>query len=448
MKLYDHQIKALENTKDQNRVAYYHDMGLGKTFTGAEKMIQLSAPVNLIVCQKSKVQDWIDHFDKYYATDERSAFQKDLIFDLTNKKAFQVFISEAQQATEDNWIQDELTGEYYRQENLYPFNVVGVINYDLIWRRKELLQLQNFTLMLDESSLIQNPTSERTKFIMKMKPENVILLSGTPVGGKYENLLTQIHLLGWKISKEVFWNQYVEWEWQELDGFWQKKILGYKNVDRLKNKLRIHGCDFLKTEEVLDLPKQNDIQIKINSTAEYKKFHKNSYACIEGEELIGDTTLTKMLRERQLCSWYNKEKLQAFQDLLESTEDRVIIFYNFEHENEVLKEIAENLQRSVSVVNGQIKDLEAYEEKSDSVTLIQYQAGAMGLNLQKANKIIYFTPPLGSELFEQSKKRIHRIGQDRPCFYYYLICKNSIEEKIYQVLEMRKDYTEELFNGS
>lgn len=446
MKLYDHQIKALENTKDQNRVAYYHDMGLGKTFTGAEKMIQLSAPVNLIVCQKSKVQDWIDHFDKYYATNERSAFQKDLIFDLTNKKAFQVFISEAQQATEDNWIQDELTGEYYRQENLYPFNVVGVINYDLIWRRKELLQLQNFTLMLDESSLIQNPTSKRTKFIMKMKPENVILLSGTPVGGKYENLLTQIHLLGWKISKEVFWNQYVEWEWQELDGFWQKKILGYKNVDRLKDKLRIYGCDFLKTGEVLDLPKQNDIQIKINSTAEYKKFHKNSYVCIEGEELIGDTTLTKMLRERQLCSWYNKEKLQAFQDLLESTEDRVIIFYNFEHENEVLKEIAENLQRSVSVVNGQIKDLEAYEEKSDSVTLIQYQAGAMGLNLQKANKIIYFTPPLGSELFEQSKKRIHRIGQDRPCFYYYLICRRSIEEGIYKTLAVRKDYTEELFN--
>lgn len=411
-------------------------------------MIQLSAPVNLIVCQKSKVQDWIDHFDKYYATNKRSAFQKDLIFDLTNKKAFQVFINEAQQVTEDNWIQDELTGEYYRQENLYPFNVVGVINYDLIWRRKELLQLQNFTLMLDESSLIQNPTSKRTKFIMKMKPENVILLSGTPVGGKYENLLTQIHLLGWKISKEVFWNQYVEWEWQELDGFWQKKILGYKNVDRLKDKLRIYGCDFLKTEEVLDLPKQNDIQIKINSTAEYKKFHKEGYICINNEELIGDTTLTKMLRERQLCSWYNKEKLQAFQDLLESTEDRVIIFYNFEHENEVLKEIAENLQRSVSVVNGQIKDLEAYAEKSDSVTLIQYQAGAMGLNLQKANKIIYFTPPLGSELFEQSKKRIHRIGQDRPCFYYYLICKNSIEEKIYQVLEMRKDYTEELFNGN
>ena len=69
----------------------------------------------------------------------------------------------------------------------------------------------------------------------------------------------------------------------------------------------------------------------------------------------------------------------------------------------------------------------------------------MGLNLQKANKIIYFTPPLGSEIFEQSKKRIHRVGQEKPCFYYYLTCKGSIEEKIYKTLAMRRDYTDKLF---
>ena len=69
----------------------------------------------------------------------------------------------------------------------------------------------------------------------------------------------------------------------------------------------------------------------------------------------------------------------------------------------------------------------------------------MGLNLQMANKVIYFTPPLSSELFEQSKKRVHRIGQEKPCFYYFLTCKKSIEEKIYNTLAMRKNYTEALF---
>ena len=99
--------------------------------------------------------------------------------------------------------------------------------------------------------------------------------------------------------------------------------------------------------------------------------------------------------------------------------------------------------RPVSIVNGSVKDLFAYENCDNSITFIQYQAGAMGLNLQKANKIVYFTPTLSSELFEQSKKRIHRIGQDRPCFYYQFKC--GVEYKIYDTLSMRKDYTEYLF---
>ena len=103
------------------------------------------------------------------------------------------------------------------------------------------------------------------------------------------------------------------------------------------------------------------------------------------------------------------------------------------------------MNRPSCVVNGTLKNLSAYEGKDNSITFIQYQAGAMGLNLQKANKIVYFTPPLSSELFEQSKKRIHRIGQQKTCFYYYLTCKGSVEEKIYKTLAMRKDYTEDLF---
>ena len=143
-----------------------------------------------------------------------------------------------------------------------------------------------------------------------------------------------------------------------------------------------------------------------------------------------------------LCGAYNKDKLKALKDLVDSTDDRIIIFYNFNNE---LESILNVLEKSYSVVNGKVKDLYAYDNFNDSITLIQYQAGAMGLNLQKANKIIYFTPPLSSELFEQSKKRIHRIGQEQPCFYYQLQC--GIEYRIYDTLEMRKDYTDALFNS-
>ena len=172
---------------------------------------------------------------------------------------------------------------------------------------------------------------------------------------------------------------------------------------------------------------------------------KDCIIVIDDTELVGDTGLTKRLYARQLCGQYSTDKIKAFSELLESTQDRLIVFYNFNDELNVLKLIASSLNKPISEVNGHCKDLTAYDQEDNSVTFIQYQAGAMGLNLQKANKIIYFTLTDKSELFEQSKKRIHRIGQEKPCFYYIMMCKGSVEEKILQTLKMRKDFTDELF---
>jgi SNF2 family DNA or RNA helicase len=146
-----------------------------------------------------------------------------------------------------------------------------------------------------------------------------------------------------------------------------------------------------------------------------------------------------------LCGQYNKEKLQAFKDLIDSSDDRFVVFYNFNEELNLLKELAEN--RPVSIINGEIKDRTAFDQYTNSIIFVQYQAGAMGLNLQAANKVIYFTLPQSSELFDQSHKRIHRIGQKNNCLYYYLLCAGSVEEDILETLKMRKDYTDELFKA-
>ena len=394
------------------------EMGLGKTYSGGEKLIQLGAKVNLIICQKSKISDWVDHF--------KSNYYNVLVLDLTNKVDFKMFIIENE----------------YRCES-YDY-MIGVINYELAFRRPELAKLKDFTLMLDESSLIQNEQAKRSKFILKkLKPANVILLSGTPTGGKYERLYSQLKLLGWDISKTTYWNTYIEYHFEDMGGFPVRFIDGYKNVDRLKKKMREYGCHFLKTEDVLELPDQIFTTVKVPVSKEYKKFRKDKVVTVDGIQLIGDNTLTKMLYERQLCGQYSKDKLEAFKDLVASTEDRLIVFYNFTAELNVLRR--EVLDRPVSIVNGQDKDLTNYENSGNSITFIQYQAGAMGLNLQKANKIIYYSPPLSSELYEQSKKRINRIGQNRTCYYYNLTVTGSIEEKIYNTLAMRRDYTEKLF---
>ncbi len=425
MTLFPHQQESLDQTKDFNRVAYYLDMGLGKTFVGSEKMKQLGTDLNILVCQKSKIDDWVQHFESYYS----------------NFKVIDCSISKNMKWLIENPFQ---VGQKY----------VLIINYDLLFRRSYFLQLEHFTLILDESSMVQNDKAKRSKFVMQMKADNVILLSGTPTSGKYENLWTQIHLLGWKISKDLYNKQYVNWKKVDFGGFPQwivDKDDPYKNVDRLKSKLRQNGAVFMKTEECFELPEQVMIPVMVKSSKEYRKFQKdcvlemNFPPCDDILVLVGDTTLTKRLYSRQLCGQYNKDKLQAFCDLASSTQDRLIVFYNFTAELDALKKIAQDLDKPISEVNGHCKDLSNYENEDNSITFIQYQAGAMGLNLQRANKIVYFTLTDKSELFEQSKKRIHRIGQTSTCFYYLMMCKNSVEEDILQTLEMRKDYTDELF---
>ena len=438
IKFFPHQEAALKATEGMNRVAYYHDMGLGKTFTGAEKAMRMNEKIILVICQKSKVDDWIQHFRTYY--DKQ-------VFDLTRPKTVDDFMGVA-------------AGEKYK--------AVGVINYDLVWRRKILLQLHDFTMMLDESSMIQNVTSNRTKFILRMDPKNVILLSGTPTSGKYENLWSQMHLLGWNISEKVYDAQYVNYKLITNAGF-KHKIVDrddpYKHTERLKQKMRDHGACFLKTEEVFNLPDQTFIPVKVDTTKEYRKFKKDCLIDIDTRNLceyhddsdfygvdttphlllVGDSLLSKRLYMKQLCTGYNPNKKEAVRNLIESTQDRLIIFYCYNCELDLLQKVCRSLERPVSLVNGQTKNLYDYEHKENSVTLIQYQAGAMGLNLQKANKIIYFSLTESVDLWMQSQKRIHRIGQDKPCFYYVITCRNSIEERIMNALNNGVDYTDDLF---
>lgn len=411
MKLFDYQEKALALTSDKDNSAFYYDMGLGKTFIGSERLRLYGERVNIIVCQKSKIKDWCEHFKEHY-TDYA-------VFDLTNKKDMQAFM-------------------------IYPiYKCIGIINYELAYRREELKRLTNFTMMLDESSMIKNETAKRTKFILSLKPSHTILLSGTPTDGKYEFLYSQLRLLGWKITKTAYYNRYIKTELRSYGGPMFRVVTGYKNVSELKAKLKEYGAVFAKAEEVIKLPEKKFIKEYSTVSSDYKKFMKDRVIKIDDKELTGDSILSKRLYARMLCSAYSKDKISRLIDLVNSTSDRVIIFYNFNTELEALRKVL--FDRPISIVNGQVKDLKEYENNDNSVTLIQYQAGAMGLNLQKANRIIYFSLPERSELFEQSKARICRIGQEKQCYYHIMMCHKSVEEKIYECLLMRKDYTDELF---
>ena len=419
IKLLPFQIDALKAIEHRKRCAIYYGLGLGKTFIGAEKLMSFDSNIKLVVCQKSKIDDWLDHMETHYSKIAK-------VYNLRNPKE---------------------RNEFYQLDGKTP--AIGVINYDILSRQAKTLNTlfaMNMAIAYDESSMIKNPTALRTKAALSLKTEEIVLLSGTPVGGKYEELYTQLTLLGWNISYSAFERDYLITNQLSVVGvpFPIKQVVGYKNVDELKAQLRKHGAIFKRSEDVLDLPESVETTIRIPITSEYKRMKKDGCCEFNGDTLMASTPLTKMLYMRQLSGAYNPDKVAALEDLLESTNDRVIIFYNFWEEFNIIRSLCDKLKRPLSFVNGKGSDNAAYEQDENSVTAIQYKSGATGLNLQLANKMIFFSPELSSELFEQAKGRIRRMGQTRTCFYWYLTV-DDLEARIYETLKKRADYTLDLF---
>lgn len=387
---------------------------MSKTYCGSYKAVSFNKPI-LIICPKSLISQWIEHFN-----DVHSEWGT---YDLTKKKRLNEFMCAER------------------------INKVGIINYESAWRKPELLKLRDFTLMLDESQAISNNTSKQTKGVVKLKFDNLVLLSGTPCSNaRYDKLYTQLKMLGLHMNKRSYEDRYCNFFDMEKSGI-KFRVLSktnpYKNVDELKQVMKGLGCVFMRTDEVLDLPEQRFINVWVPPSKYYKTFVKDGYVDCGDTEYISSSPATDMLYARQLCN--SKEKLEMVRTLIEGTEDRVIIFYNFNCELELLQQLVQKLKRPISYVNGSVKNLNCYNNNSDSVTLVQYQSGSSGVNLQKASKIIYYSPPIKSDFFEQSKKRIHRIGQDNKCTYWKLITNNSIELNIYNTLAKKQDYNEELF---
>ena len=421
MQLYDFQEKGLERTSGKDHIALFWDMGLGKTVAGTEALKRFNGKFNLLICQKSKIKDWQEHLIW------NTPYGVAVINPNQSAEAIRVLFSSA----------------YMNSKS-----IVVIVNYELLWRRPVLVNMKWDAIMLDESSTIQNDKTKACNAVLDIDYKHCILLSGTPCSGKYENLWSQAQLLGWKISKSAFDSTYVNWEkfFIGAAAHWRpNRENPYKNVERLKAKFREHGADFLKTDEVLELPEQIIQTIPISRVDNYGLFKKERYIEFGEKELKGDSIMALRIGLRKLCAEFSPYKNQCVCDLLSSSHERFVIFYNWNTELAILKQICTDLEKPVAMINGDEKNLDNYTTESNSVTLVQYKAGAMGLNLQEAKRVIYYSLPEQSDLFEQSKKRIHRIGQKSTCFYYIPLTEASIEKSIYRCLEERRDYTDELF---
>lgn len=426
--LYDFQRQALDKIESRDNAALFWQMGAGKTISSIELTERWNSQILICLVLKSTVSQWTEELA---GQTDRQAFNG---YKKSKKDGIRAFIDAAGRKC-------------------------LVIGYDA-YKSKSAAELRQYindnaeqvTMICDESSLIGHMTSERTKAVMKTKTKHRLLLSGTPAtGGKLEAMIPTMNMLGWSITKEKFLQQFCHvYEWTDPTRPWMTIpiIQGYKNIDKLREGLKEHGGSFITMEEAgVQLPATTEQIISIQTPPEYKRFMKNGIVKIGDTEIIGENNLTKMLYARQICSVYNPAKAAALEELLQQAGDEmVIVFYNWTAELRILQSVCGKLHRPMSLVNGQTKDLKNYQAWTPgTVILCQYQAASMGLNLQKARICVFYSLCLSYSDYEQAKARIHRIGQNRNCNFYNLICEGSIEEDILETLEQRRDYTEQLF---
>lgn len=426
--LYDFQRQALDKIESRDNAALFWQMGAGKTISSIELTERWNSQILICLVLKSTVSQWTEELAGQTDRQVFNGYKK------TKRDGIKPFI--------------DATGRK-----------ALVIGYDA-YKAKSAAELRQYindnaeqvSMICDESSLIGHMTSDRTKAVMKTKVRHRLLLSGTPAtGGKMEAMIPTMNMLGWSITKEKFLQQFCHvYEWTDPTRPWMTIpiIQGYKNIDKLREGLQEHGGSFITMEEAgVQLPATTEQIISIQTPPEYRKFMKNGIVKIGDQEIIGENNLTKMLYARQICSVYNPAKATALEELLQQAGDEpVVIFYNWTAELYVLQKIREKLGLPMSIVNGQKKDLKEYENGTPgTVILCQYHAASMGLNLQRARICVFYSQCLSYSDYEQAKARIHRIGQNRNCNFYNLICSDSIEEDILETLEQRKDYTEQLF---
>lgn len=333
---------------------------------------------------------------------------------------------------------------------------IEVVNYDIIHRRDRFINGKFDVIILDESHYIKNRGSKRSKALRKMgkSAKYRYILTGTPMtNSKLHEFYAQYDFLDPCIFTNwtTFTNRFVN-----MGQYYQPE--SYRNKEILETMINAHAMRLTK-EECLDLPEKLPDEVILVPLLEKKYYKEAMENFIQEFDLVVDNPLVRSLRMRQIASGFltddettielKSEKLNYMQEIIEGREEKqTVIFANFKHSIKTISERLNKMKIKHLILNGDQPDKEIWkvfqEDPSYKVIIVQYQTGSAGIDLYKADAIIYYEPTLSSSTNEQSRDRIHRIGQNMAVTYYYLLTKGTIEEKIYKTLKTGRDFSKEV----
>ena len=415
------------------------EMGLGKTL----QMISViysdkedtAARPSLIVCPASLVYNWQEEFGKFAPS------LSTLVLSGT------------------------LAARKTKLEKYMDYDVC-IISYDTLKRDIVMYKDKYFQhCVLDEAQYIKNPKAAVSKAVKTISADHRFALTGTPIENRLSELWSIFDFLmpGFLYTLDEFTNRF------------ELPIVGKKDEEAAARLRKMTGPFILrrcKQDVLKDLP---------------AKLEEVRYARLEGRQqqvynaqvvrLKGMLTapssgpkdrikvLAELTRIRQICcdpslllEDYKGEsaKRSACLELIRSAIDgghRMLLFSQFTSMLDLLMADLDKEKIPYYVITGstpkekRLSLVHDFNEGDVPIFLISLKAGGTGLNLTGADMVIHYDPWWNLAVQNQATDRAHRIGQTRQVTVYKLVLKDTIEERIIELQEMKKDLADAILAG-
>lgn len=300
-----------------------------------------------------------------------------------------------------------------------------------------------YFVIFDEAHYIKNPTSKRGKQGAKLAKAatHFSLLTATPMANGWEDSYNYFIMFGFFKNKTQMNREHAIYQHVQMGERTIPKIAEWRDEDRLEAMYQSFTVTISK-DEALDLPALQFEDIYFNKSKEYK--------ILDRDRVLGDEIYDTMPKLMHGLRYYanQKEKLAWCDEFMAGTSRNIVIFYNYRTECVELTKIADKHKKCLFVVNGQQNDLpnkQKWAKLQNSVTLIQYQAGASGIELQYCSEVIFYTPTYSYQDYTQALGRAYRNGQTSKVTVYRFKTRGTIETAVWSALENKKDFDQKLY---
>ncbi len=425
------QLDGIAFAVGTGRAILADDMGLGKTIQGigvAELLTREAGIARvLVVCPASLKSQWRSEMRRFSGRD------------------CQLVIGSAA----------ERAGQY---DNGCFFTIC---NYEQVLRDIMSIEKVKWDLIiLDEAQRIKNWEAKTSRVIKGLRSPFALVLTGTPLENRLDDLFSVTEFIDDRRlgSAFRFFNRH-----RVVDE--KGKVLGYKNLSELRERLGPILLRRTRSSVMQDLPPRSIEIVRIAPTDEQLELHRTNLrivSTIVRKPYINEMDLLRLRKALLMCRMsadstflVDKQtpsyssKLETLDDLLGSLlaeEDRkIILFSEWTTMLGLIEPLLKKRAASYVRLDGSVPQkkrqqlVQTFQKDPDCRLFVTSNAGATGLNLQSANTVINVDLPWNPAILEQRIARAHRMGQKRPVQVFVLVTKSTIEEGLLTTLSAKHE---------